>query len=578
MCIEFEKMMHKKFQMSSMGEITFFLGLQVKQKEDGIFISQDKYVNENLNKFGFSDVKTASTPMETYKTLLKDKEGEDVDEHLYRSMTGSLMYLTSSRPDIMEGCLEWNGKAAKDKIGIINVVRIETKQKQKERKNINEEAQLHAKVDGKKVVISEASIRRDLRFRDEVGIDCLPNEIIFEQLSLIGAKTTTWNEFSSTIASSVICLATDQKFNFSKYIFDSMMKNLDNATKVLMFLRSLGKTRRQDTELPQTSVPTETVTDEALNAENVPPQSNDPPLLRVNILGSEENRLKLKQLMKLYTKLSDMVLNLETTKTSQAQEITSLKKRVKRLEKKRSSRTHGLKRLYKVGLNARVESSIDEESLSKEDASKQERISDIDANEDIYLVNVHRDEDILGVNDQDDTSMFDVDKDLQGEKVVVEKVDAASIATAAATTAVSFDELTMAQTLVKIKNSRPKAKKPSTLKNKSFAEIKELFYKAMARINNFVDFRTEPVEKSTKKDIVEIAQEGSSKRAGDELEQEISKKQKIEDENESVELKRCLEIVPDDGDDVTIEATPLSSKSPTIVGYKIYKEGRKNYF
>ncbi|GKA81017.1 putative ribonuclease H-like domain-containing protein [Tanacetum coccineum] len=101
MCTEFEKMMHKKFQMSSMGELTFFLGLQVKQKEYGFFISQDKYVNEILNKFGFSDVKTARTPMETQKTLLKDADGEDVDEYLYRSMIGSLMYLSSSRLDIM---------------------------------------------------------------------------------------------------------------------------------------------------------------------------------------------------------------------------------------------------------------------------------------------------------------------------------------------------------------------------------------------------------------------------------------------------------------------------------------------
>ncbi|GJY89458.1 uncharacterized mitochondrial protein-like protein [Tanacetum coccineum] len=101
LCTEFEKMMHKKFQMSSMGELTFFLGLQVKQKEDGIFISQDKYVTEILKKFGFTDVKTASTPMETQKPLLKDEDGEEVDVHLYRSMIGSLMYLTSSRPDIM---------------------------------------------------------------------------------------------------------------------------------------------------------------------------------------------------------------------------------------------------------------------------------------------------------------------------------------------------------------------------------------------------------------------------------------------------------------------------------------------
>ncbi|GJV23214.1 putative ribonuclease H-like domain-containing protein [Tanacetum coccineum] len=88
-------------QMSSMGEFTFFLGLQVTQKDDGIFICQDKYVDEILKKFGFSTVKTASAPMETSKPLLKDAEAEDVDVHLYRSMIGSLMYLTASRPDIM---------------------------------------------------------------------------------------------------------------------------------------------------------------------------------------------------------------------------------------------------------------------------------------------------------------------------------------------------------------------------------------------------------------------------------------------------------------------------------------------
>ncbi|GKC39704.1 retrovirus-related pol polyprotein from transposon TNT 1-94 [Tanacetum coccineum] len=83
------------------GELTFFLGLQVKQKKDGIFISQDKYVDEILKKFGFTEVKTTSTPMETQKPLLKDEDGEEVDVHMYRSMIGSLMYLTSSRPDIM---------------------------------------------------------------------------------------------------------------------------------------------------------------------------------------------------------------------------------------------------------------------------------------------------------------------------------------------------------------------------------------------------------------------------------------------------------------------------------------------
>ncbi|GKD01910.1 putative ribonuclease H-like domain-containing protein [Tanacetum coccineum] len=100
-CDEFEALMKSRFQMSSMGELTFFLGLQVKQKADGIFISQDKYVAEILKKFDFVNVKTASTPIETQKPLVKDEEASDVDVHLYRSMIGSLMYLTASRPDIM---------------------------------------------------------------------------------------------------------------------------------------------------------------------------------------------------------------------------------------------------------------------------------------------------------------------------------------------------------------------------------------------------------------------------------------------------------------------------------------------
>ncbi|GKA09832.1 putative ribonuclease H-like domain-containing protein [Tanacetum coccineum] len=100
-CDEFEALMKGRFQMSSMGELIFFLGLQVKQKTDGIFISQDKYVADMLKKFDLASVKTAITPMETKMALTKDEEADEVDVHLYRSMIGSLMYLTASRPDIM---------------------------------------------------------------------------------------------------------------------------------------------------------------------------------------------------------------------------------------------------------------------------------------------------------------------------------------------------------------------------------------------------------------------------------------------------------------------------------------------
>nr|GEW55368.1 hypothetical protein [Tanacetum cinerariifolium] len=101
LCKDFEKLMKDKFQMSLMDELTFFLGLQVKQKPDGIFISQDRYVSEILRKFRLTDGKSASTLIDTKKPLLKDSDGEDVDVHTYRSMIGSLMYLNSSRPDIM---------------------------------------------------------------------------------------------------------------------------------------------------------------------------------------------------------------------------------------------------------------------------------------------------------------------------------------------------------------------------------------------------------------------------------------------------------------------------------------------
>nr|GEV40970.1 hypothetical protein [Tanacetum cinerariifolium] len=101
LCKAFEKLIKDKFQMSSMGELTFFLGLQVNQKQDRIFISQDKYVAKILRKFGLTDGKSASTLIDKEKPLLKDPDSKDVDVHSYRSMIGSLMYLTSSRPDIM---------------------------------------------------------------------------------------------------------------------------------------------------------------------------------------------------------------------------------------------------------------------------------------------------------------------------------------------------------------------------------------------------------------------------------------------------------------------------------------------
>ncbi|GJV98107.1 retrovirus-related pol polyprotein from transposon TNT 1-94 [Tanacetum coccineum] len=101
MCDDFAKIMHDEFEMSMMGELNFFLGLQIKQLDDGIFFNQSKYIKEMLKKFGLEDSKPIKTPMSTETKLTRDEDGESVDNTKYRGMIGSLLYLTASRPDIM---------------------------------------------------------------------------------------------------------------------------------------------------------------------------------------------------------------------------------------------------------------------------------------------------------------------------------------------------------------------------------------------------------------------------------------------------------------------------------------------
>ncbi|GKA97641.1 hypothetical protein Tco_0825535 [Tanacetum coccineum] len=273
---------------------------------------------------------------------------------------------------------------------------------------VNGEVQIQALVDKKKVIITETSIRRDLQLADENGTECLPNATIFAELERMGAKTTAWNKFSSTMASTIICFATNKKFNFSKYIFDNMVKNLEGGVKFKMYL----------------SDSTKPIADEAPTDENVTTHSNDP-------LLSGEERLKLNEMMGLYTNFSQRVLDLDNIKTSQAAEITKLKERVKKLERRNKSRTPRLKRLRK-------------------DASKQGRkIADIDVDEDVTLI-----DETQGRND--DNLMFDT-RVLDEQEVKVEKVVSTAKVTTASATTTTVDELTLAQTLIEIKAAKPTA-------------------------------------------------------------------------------------------------------------------------
>nr|GEV24213.1 hypothetical protein [Tanacetum cinerariifolium] len=312
--------------------------------------------------------------------ILLDEDGEEVDVHMYRSMSGSLMYLTSSRLDIVFtvcACARYqvNPKVShlyavkmifwylkgQPKLGLwypndypfdkvaytdSEYARASLDRKSTTRvlvscygKTTNREAQLHARIDGNKIIITEASIRRDLQLADEEGVDCLPNTTIFEQLALMG-------------------------FN--------------NA------------------QLPQPSDPMENVVDEAVHKELG--DSLVRAATTASSLGAEHESGAKKS-------WGILLLKLEKTKTSQHNAIASFKRRDKKLEKRNRSRTDKLKRLYKVGLTARVES-LDDEEILGEDASKQGRIEAIDADKDITLV-----------NDQDDA-----DKDMFDLNVLVPKV------------------------------------------------------------------------------------------------------------------------------------------------------------
>ncbi|GJR12688.1 putative ribonuclease H-like domain-containing protein [Tanacetum coccineum] len=589
------------------GELTFFLGLQVKQKDDGIFISQDKYVADILKKFDFATVKTTTTPIKTNKALLKDEEAEDFDVHLYRSMIGSLMYLTASRPDIMfdvcacvrfqvtpkvshlhavkrifrylkgqpkldlwyprdtpfdleafsdsdyagasldrksttgeyvaaANCCEqtvikeWEYRmeraattasslvAEQDSGNInktqsmatlnesfpqgtdsgsgprlVNTVRLDlmlpvqvtavegdfinTSIKgfnhsfaSAKAKTVNEERQIQALVDKKKVIITQMSKKSDLKLNDAEGIDCLPTATIFAELERMGAKTTTWNEFSSTMTSSIIFFLYKQVEGMTRHkevyvtpshtkkvfanmkrpgkgfsrrvtpLFPTMMIQASedmgedstapsdsHSTPIISQPSSSKPQKKPRRKQRKDSVPTEPITDEA----HISTPSCDPP-------QSGEDSMQLPVIH-----LKEKVLDLEKAKTAQAKETASLNKRVKQLEKRRKLRTSGLKRLRKVSSTSRVESSHDTQEMN------------------------------------DDNLMFDTcvleEKEIEFEKVVEEPVvsvatttksipvsaadpvtTAGEVVTTASASVEIPDELTLAQTLIEIKTVKLK--------------------------------------------------------------------------------------------------------------------------
>ncbi|GKB44328.1 hypothetical protein Tco_0889270 [Tanacetum coccineum] len=484
----------------------------------------------------------------------------------------------------------WSGNSTFDVLGFIlfwSTAKIKT---------VNNERQIRAKVNGKTIVISESSVRRDLQFNDEDGIACLTNTEIFENLQLMGyenlsdrltfyksyfspqwkylihtilqclsSKSTAWNEFGTNIASAVICLAKNQKFNFSKLIFDGMLRNLDpNSKKFLMYPRFLQlflnnqienleavfndeydtpshtkkvfanmrrqgkdflgtvtplfpsmlasqvvegegsgqpsepqhtpitaslshvvpiptvaslshpkkthkhrKTKRKATKISQSGGPTTLVADETVHKERgdsveraaitgarLDVEQDSGNIIRTQYMATLNERIPRGTSLSSGPRCQDTILGGRPAqtrfkrqdclkgflpiKTAQNLEITNLKKRVMKLEKKKKERTSQLKRgLFKV----RIESSAEKSLGDQEDASKQGR-NEIDQDEEI--------------------SWFQEDVETQGSAPVTTasvSVSTAEPSTPLTTTILIKDEdLTIAQTLMKMRNVKSKEK------------------------------------------------------------------------------------------------------------------------
>ncbi|GJY13691.1 putative ribonuclease H-like domain-containing protein [Tanacetum coccineum] len=484
----------------------------------------------------------------------EDEDGEEVDVHMYRSMIGSLMYLTSSRPDIM---FVYPKDSPFDLVAYTD--------------------------------------------SDYAGAS-LDRKSTTGGCQFLGCRLISWQCKKQTMVANSIIEA--------EYVAASSC--CGQLLWIQNQLLNYGKTTKKDTQVPQSSVPSDNVADEAVNeemddslvraatsatsldaehdrgninktqskvtinepssigtssgsgprcqetmgdtiaqtrSENVSTPPNDPLLARGKTLRSGKGSMQLNELMELCTNLQTRVLDLEKTKTTQAKEIASLKNRFKKLEHKNRSRTYGLKRLYKVGLTARVESSEDE-GLGEEDTSKQGRIADIDAHEDIYLVNVHTNKDIFGVNDQDDVDMFDVNT-LTGAEVIIDNEDVVKTAeeigsvvekaklvsaveetvnaatTTTTTTIISDDEITLAKSLAELKSAKPPTQGITTATTTITADS------TRPKIKGIVMQEPKPEKPLKKKDLIKFDEEEALRLQDEFDEQERIEREKAEKEAEA---------------------------------------------
>ncbi|GJR04970.1 retrovirus-related pol polyprotein from transposon TNT 1-94 [Tanacetum coccineum] len=538
--------------MSSMRELTFFLGLQVKQKKDGIFISQDKYVAKILKKFGFTEVKTASTPIldimfavcacARYQVNPKVSHLYDV-KRIFRYLKGQpklgLWYPKDSPFDLVAYTNSDYARASLDRKSTTGEAEYVAASSccgqvlwiQNQLLNYGYNF-MHTKDKQKKSV----RLMMDMLFGMELELmlvtyySWLKVNAARHNLCL-SPKTTAWNEFSSTMASAIICLATNQKFNFSKLIFDSMVRNLDNLSDEAVYkergdslVRDASTASCLEAEQDSGNI-TKTRSKATLNEPSSPRTSSGSSLRCQETMGIQLLRLvaeviKIAQVSTASEKVSSASATTTTeddlTLAQALADLKSTKPKAKRIAFREPAEIDEEERITRAG-----EEKINEANISWDNIQAK-----VDANYQLA--------ERLQAEEQE---QFTIEEKATLFKELLEQIR---------------------------KHFNMEGWKYKDLKSKDFDSIKELFDRALKRVNTFVDFRTDLVE-------------GSSKRAGEELEQESTKKQKVDEDKDIVELQRLMEVIPNE-EDVTIDAIPLAVKSLRIVNWKIHKEGKKSYY
>nr|GEV09495.1 hypothetical protein [Tanacetum cinerariifolium] len=498
------------------------------------------------------------------------------------------------------------------------------------KRKVNDVTRLQALVDKKKVVVTDAAIREVLWLDDTDGVDCLPNEEIFTELARMGyekpsTKLTFYKAFFSShsaMTSAIICLSTGREFNFSKYIFDSLGK--DSLGLKHLYLRGYWSDKRLRKKEMQMNMLKMLLLVMMLKEmilllkEKFLLLLKNHPYHLLPQLFHHHSHLKIYLQHLRYNKHHPNLLrrleHLEYDKVAQALEITKLKRRVKRLEKENKARVLKLRRLQKVGTSQRVDTSDD--TVMDDESNQGRMIDEMDKDDAVVLMDEKEEDKKVEEAKVDESAqvqrrqaksqaeIYKIDMDhalkvLSMQEDEPAKVQEPQVSAATITAAPSRrrkgvvirdpkEESTTSSIISTKTKSKDKGKgimveEPKPLKKKQQIKMDEEYAKKLhAELNEDIDWdvainhvKLKAKEDPSTKEKMEEEENKALQSINETPTQKAAKRRKLNEEVE--DLKRHLEIVPDEDDDVYIEATPLARKVP-VVDYKIIELNNKPYY